>query len=398
MIQEKRMTTHIMVSLLGAAVLLLTVQVLDAQSVDVTCAKGKYPPDPSTAVKTFIINLDLPPEQRWAELAKVKGPEMKALLEAFKEFILDWGQAAKAIINYLDSNGNKLDNTLPEPFAGEIAGLAKASGINLGEMLLYNLFYEFFTVCTSIVAEDPAGNMYHARNLDFGLFIGWDTKNNTWAVTEKLRPLIVNLDWQRGGKTVFKSVNFAGYTGILTAIKPKLFTFSMNERFNIDGGFIGILKWLLGDHDQKWMGFLTREVMENATSYSQARVMLENTVMLSPAYFILGGNKSGEGAVITRSREGDVDTWPMTNASKWYILETNYDHWQSPMILDDRRTPAHKCMDEMTQKNTGFAGIFNVLSSQPVFNKLTTYSALMKVSTGELETYIQTCKDPCAPW
>lgn len=42
------------------------------------------------------------------------------------------------------------------------------------------------------------------------------------------------------------------------------------------------------------MGFLTRDVMENATSYAQAKAKLENTVMLAPAYFILGGNKSGE--------------------------------------------------------------------------------------------------------
>jgi len=392
------MENHFSAALLGVAALLLSVPVLEAQSIDVTCAQGKYPPDPSTAAKTFVINLDLPPEQRWLELGKAKGPEIKGLIDAFKEFILDWGSAAGAIIAYLDENGGKLDQTLPQPFSGEIAGMANATNINLGEMLLYNLFYEFFTVCTSIVAEDPAGNLYHARNLDFGLFIGWDIKNNTWAVTEKLRPLIVNLDWQRGGKTVFKSVNFAGYTGILTAVKPKLFTFSMNERFNKDGGFIGILKWLLGDHDQRWMGFLTRSVMENATSYSQALDMLQNTVMLSPAYFILGGTKSGEGAVITRSREGNVDTWPMNNASKWYVLETNYDHWEAPLFLDDRRTPAHKCMDKMTQANVGFPGIFNVLSSQPVFNKLTTYTALMKVSTGELETYIQTCKDPCTPW
>jgi len=362
------------------------------------CANGLYPPDPSTKVGSYVINLDLPPEQRWAELAKEKGPQIKALITAFKDFIADWGNATKAIIDFIDAKGGALDATLPQPFAGEITGLATATGIPVGEMLLYNLFYEFFTVCTSIVAQDEKGEMYHARNLDFGLFIGWDIRNKTWSVTEKLRPLIVNLDWQRGGQTVFKSVNYAGYTGILTAIKPKLFTFSMNERFNVDGGYIGIIKWLLGDHKQKWMGFLTREVMENATSYTEAKSMLQNTVMLSPAYFILGGNTTGQGTVITRPRQAAVDTWAMTNASHWYILETNYDHWEKPLFLDDRRAPAHHCMDQMGTGGVGFAGIFNVLSSQPVLNKLTTYTALMKVSTGEMETYIQTCPDPCSPW
>uniref|UniRef100_A0A2C9JL22 Acid ceramidase n=1 Tax=Biomphalaria glabrata TaxID=6526 RepID=A0A2C9JL22_BIOGL len=379
-------------------VMICQVRKVDAQSVNVTCQKGQYPPDPKTKVGTFVINLDLPPEKRWAELGAAKGPQILYLIAGFKEFVTDWGAAGQALINFVDSKGGNLDDTLPYPFAAEIKGIANAVGMNLGEMVLYNLFYEFFTVCTSIVAEDSLGQLYHARNLDFGLFIGWDIKNKTWAITERLRPLIVNLDWQKGGKTVFKSVNFAGYIGILTAVKPQLFTLSMDERFNPDGGFIGIIKWITGNHNETWMSFLTRDVMENATSYAEARTKLEKTVMLAPAYFILGGNQSGQGCVITRARESNLDTWEMRNASGWYILETNYDHWEPPFFLDDRRTPAHKCMDQMGQKNAGFAGIFNVLSTQPVLNKLTTYSALMQVSTGNLETYIQTCPDPCSPW
>lgn len=37
--------------------------------------------------------------------------------------------------------------------------------------------------------------------------------------------------------------------------------------------------------------------------------MLSNTEMLAPAYFILGGNQTGEACIITRSREKTVDTW-----------------------------------------------------------------------------------------
>lgn len=34
---------------------------------------------------------------------------------------------------------------------------------------------------------------------------------------------------------------------------------------------------------------------------------------------------------------------------RWYVLETNYDHWEKPFFLDDRRTPAMKCMNKITQ-------------------------------------------------
>lgn len=48
----------------------------------------------------------------------------------------------------------------------------------------------------------------------------WDPQNHTWEVTEVLQPAIITIDWQRKNRTLFKSVNFAGYIGILTAIKP----------------------------------------------------------------------------------------------------------------------------------------------------------------------------------
>jgi acid ceramidase len=103
--------------------------------------------------------------------------------------------------------------------------------------------------------------------------------------------------------------------------------------------------------------------------------------------------------VITLSRAGTVDVWDIgTRNSSWYLVETNYDHWKSAFILDDRRDPARKCLDQRGQQNVGFAEIYDVLSSRPVLNKLTTYTALMNVETGHLETYLQVCPDPCFPW
>ena len=45
-------------------------------------------------------------------------------------------------------------------------------------------------VCTSIVAQDSEGHVYHARNLDFGLFMGWDKANETWALTGVLCSIV----------------------------------------------------------------------------------------------------------------------------------------------------------------------------------------------------------------
>lgn len=50
--------------------------------------------------------------------------------------------------------------------------------------------------------------------------ISWDQKNQTWTLTEKLKPLVVNVDIKRNNRTVFKSTSFAGFVGMLTGVRP----------------------------------------------------------------------------------------------------------------------------------------------------------------------------------
>uniref|UniRef100_A0A6Q2X9L0 Acid ceramidase n=1 Tax=Esox lucius TaxID=8010 RepID=A0A6Q2X9L0_ESOLU len=313
----------------------------------------------------YTIDLDLPPSERWKPIINDKKAEVNRMNKG----------CSRCSLHYFFSDA------IP------------------GEVVLFNIFYEVFTVCTSLVAEDLNGNLVHGRNLDFGLFMGWDTKNRSWLITEKLKPLVVNIDFQRGNKTVFKATNFAGYVGMLTGMKPHAFTLTMNERFSLDGGYIGIVEWILGKRDGMWMSFLTRSVLENATSYEEAKIRLAQTKLLAPAYFILGGNQTSQGCVITRSRVLSLDIWEIDlKLGRWYVLETNYDHWQDPLFLDDRRTPAMKCMNQTTQSNISRKTVYDVLSTKPVLNKLTTYTTLMEVSKGVLESYIRDCPNPCMPW
>ncbi|KAF4091371.1 hypothetical protein AMELA_G00036130 [Ameiurus melas] len=364
------------------------------------CRTGMYPPKGPTFqrnVTWYTLNLDLPPNQRWTHVIKEKKAELAAMIQAIKD--LANGFFHGKLLYLVDKELPLIVDTLPYPFNEEIKGIASVSEVPLGEIVLFNIFYEVFTVCTSVVTEDVNGNIYHARNLDFGLFMGWDRKKQTWTLTEKLKPLVVNVDLKRNNRTVFKSTSFAGYVGMLTGIKPREFTLTMNERFNIDGGYVGILEWILGQRDGMWMSFLTRKVLENATSYEDAINQLALTKLLAPAYFILGGNQTGQGCVITRSRIDTLNVWEINmKLGRWYVLETNYDHWEKPFFLDDRRTPAMKCMKKITQANITLPTIYDVLSTKPVLNKLTTYTALMEVSTGRLESYIRDCPSPCTPW
>lgn len=363
---------------------------------DKDCVNNAYPPK-ERKVGWEIVNLDLPANQRYNDLASKKLKELLNLLsyiKNFTSFIMDG-----KLFGIIDKDLGPLADTLPAPYGDEIKGLSQATGIPLGEVVLYNIFYEVFTVCTSIVAEDKTGNLFHARNLDFGLFLGWDQKNDTWMLSEILRTLIVNIDYRRNGQTVYKTVSFAGYVGVISGLKPGVLTLTVNERFNIDGGFIGIIEWILGKRNAKWSTFLTRDVLENAASFKEARDMLANDEVLAPVYYILGGTKSGEGVVITRSRTKCLNQMSLNPSNNtWFVLETNYDNWEPPLVIDDRRTPGKACMNKMGQEGVSFKGLYNVLSTQPVLNKLTTYTTLMQASAGTMETYIRFCKTPCFPW
>ena len=49
-------------------------------------------------------------------------------------------------------------------------GVADALNVTFGDVLIVNLFFEITPFCTSIMSQSAAtGNIYHARNMDFGL-------------------------------------------------------------------------------------------------------------------------------------------------------------------------------------------------------------------------------------
>jgi len=250
-----------------------------------------YPPNVASPVPWYTINLDDPPELRWVQVATVYKDRITTLINVLKEVI--GGLLGPKPLEWVDANVGAWDKKLPEPYATEVASIANVTGINLGEIVLYNIFYEVFTVCTSIVAQDNNDKLYHARNLDFGLFLGWDVITNDWAVTEKLRDIIININWTRGGQTVYKSVNFAGYIGIYNGVKQNGFTITANERFSLNGGYLGIIQWLMDNSTASLMSLLVRETFETVDNFADAVTKLSVTPIMAPVYYIVGGKKLG---------------------------------------------------------------------------------------------------------
>ena len=142
------------------------------------------------------------------------------MITYIKAFILEFNPKFQELVNLVDNDLGKIVKTFQDPYGDELIGIANSTGLPLGDVVMYNIFYEIFTVCTSIVSQDSNGHMLHARNLDFGLFLGWETQNKSWIISELLRPMTINVNFTRGGKLQYITTGFAGFIGVFTGVKP----------------------------------------------------------------------------------------------------------------------------------------------------------------------------------
>ena len=351
----------------------------------------------------FTVDLDKPPQERWKALVGPAAADIKAMIDAFKA---EGGILTKALFALLEKTfggyASKLLEALPAPYSGEIEGIVNATGIGALDIFMYNIMYELSGACTSIVAQDAQGRLYHGRNLDFG----------PAKLAAKLRPLLRNLRFVRGGQVVFNSTTFLGYVGCLTCAKAGAFSVTVDTRMwtKLPDALVA---WILGiDRSGHFLTFATRDAFELG-GYADAVAQLNSTKLLGPAYMIVGGVRAGEGAVLTRDAKESLHYWALPDSSKPYLLETNYvrprprparrhafpaptrpsaaaqDHWDGKP--HDRRDDGNACMDEQVAAGAiGFEALFKTLSAAPTHNEDTTYTTLMSNFDGGFEAYIQT--------
>ena len=312
-------------------------------------------------VKTYNINLDTAAEYRWNEV-------VDDFAEYFPELILDLKQYIPAeVLPLLAVFGDSVDTYLPEPYASEILGIGQRSKVPVGDLAVLNILYDMLAGCTSIVAEDGMGRIYHGRNLDYGLF------------TQLLQNVTFIANFQRGGKTIYTGTTYAGYVGLLTGQRPYQFSVSLNQR---DAGkhWMNVAAALLAKN-ASIASFTIRDTLENEQSFEDAYGVLTRATFIAPSYMIIAGVKSGQGAVITRDRIVTRDGWKLDPPNQWFLVETNYDHWLPPPSGDDRRDPAIHHMNQIGRSNITLDTLLSVLTTPPVLNKATTYTTLMSPAT-----------------
>mmetsp|Transcript_11617 Transcript_11617/g.25399 ORF Transcript_11617/g.25399 Transcript_11617/m.25399 type:complete len:442 (+) Transcript_11617:39-1364(+) len=392
-------------------------------------AEEKYPRAP----KEFVVNLDLPQEERWKEIGEKYADKSFLLVEYLRRNL------PRGWLKPIEKIAGKL---LPffRDYGDEMKGYAAALNITDGDVVSINLIYQLERLglscdswnntgpsmacllprnnddetdeepdfgnfmpfeseeeeyereiaeidspgpCTSFVISDPESKIWAGRNLD-------------WNFPDVLKEFIINVDYQRGGKTVFKATTAVGFVGILHAVKPGKFGWSMDARRK--GGRIGpnLLEMALvrGDRTPEQHA---RWVFENEDNYADALTALGGTPIVNPVYYILSGVTKPEGAVLARDRKGVVHTYlmeeeiesPGGNVQKdFWVGITNYDLEYHPLPADDRATPMTDNLNALEGKQFGSDEVWNVLKTWPTFNSHTDITAVVDVASGDFDVVI----------
>ncbi|KAF5906630.1 N-acylethanolamine-hydrolyzing acid amidase, partial [Clarias magur] len=309
------------------------------------------------------ISLDRPPEIRWLPLKDLYSIDVlqKAAAQVIDSTVPAWvHHAIKPVVRYLE-------RFTPQPYAAEIRGIAALYGADISDILLLNFAYEVSAFCTSVVAQDTKGTIYHGRNLDYP--------------HEVLKNLTIDIQFIKNGEVTYRGTSFAGYVGLWTGQSKNKFTVTGNQRDAGHWWYNVISAVLLKNSPVSW---LVRETLEGATDFQNAVIQLSNIPIISSVYYIVGGVYPGEGVVITRDRSGPADIWPLdTLHGNWYRVETNFDHWLPTPRPDPRIEGAMNALNATGQNNINLQSLYRILSVVPVCTRTTVYTTMMSAAAPE---------------
>lgn len=381
----------------------------------------------------FVVDLDEEPLDRWgplaADLLKMHG----------------WNQSFGPVIDFMTGiipldDWKKFDKVFEGIGLGLLGFeyLQEARGIHItatklgfgdkftsGMLVFFQLFYELLMECTGLVAQAPDGSVIHGRNMDIGLPV----PNITAQVT-----------WTRSGVPVFVSTQYIGYLGVHTGMRLGGWSVQANERVVLEPGPWGWSKSVIGldvlallQH-HKPVGYVLREALLAAPTFDDAVQQLSDVKMVAPLYFIMAGANKGEGAVITKNRQGLADApnhksvLLLNESDTYYLAQTNWDPWMPidseqckgteealpsavraactkvlKMIFDNtggcmelcrltsdgRRERAVELLDKVPKDQVSTDSLLKVLSDPHVEQGNTQFTALINPHTGDYRTVVR---------
>jgi hypothetical protein len=236
----------------------------------------------------YVVDLDAPSEERWGHIVRAYADELPGVLGLADEMLGKWGAGAIAPLLTGAARVGFVQH------GAELRGVAEAAGMSVGRVVMLQIAYEAFAACTSIVVNGADGRPLHIRTMD-------------WEMPD-LMPLTIEVDFVQGGELQYRATTWAGYVGVLTGLRPGAFSVSVNYRRttvmndNPIRAFATNLRRGLARH---WpVSFMVREALESCTDFQSGLTALATSELIAPVYLTICGVKPGEGAILTRDREG----------------------------------------------------------------------------------------------
>jgi acid ceramidase len=182
-----------------------------------SCSHNAHIHTTTTTTTTTLRHIIIQASTRWNHIVAPLATEIKAMVDVVVDLI------PEHIRTPLLANCDKHANTtfldrFPKEYADEIVGIAEAIDAHECVVIIYNIAYELMGLCTSIIAQNEHGKPIHFRNLDFGLG-SFNFTTMHWVLTKKLRPLLVNVRFEKSGALLYQATQYAGFVGLLTGVK-----------------------------------------------------------------------------------------------------------------------------------------------------------------------------------
>jgi hypothetical protein len=172
-------------------------------------------PTETGTIPVYKIDLDLPPRQRYVQLATDFGPKMRALVPLLDE-VLEWLLPFKFLrLSFKFLASVLLRRVHSEDETEELRGMSDVTKVDMFVFVALNVLLDSMLGCTSgavLVGEDrrKIPTMMHFRTLDWGM--------------DGLRNLLVHLEFVRSKshepkKVIARSITYAGFVGVLTGVR-----------------------------------------------------------------------------------------------------------------------------------------------------------------------------------
>ncbi|CAF2020874.1 unnamed protein product [Rotaria magnacalcarata] len=315
----------------------------------------------------FVVNLDMLPALRWQHIVRLYADQLHEVEKKIESMVDEiFGQYIGPMLEKVLSTIMAGITRLGLVYYGqELKGLSNDTGIPLGRLVMMQFVYECFACCTSIVCQDEQTNIpMHIRTMDWEL--------------DFLKPLTIDVDFQKNDQTVFKATTWIGYVGILTGMRVQN-GYSVSVNFRHAGGQLTTnLKTALASG---WpIEFLVREILESIDTYDLAVEQLAQAPIIAPCYFTICGTSQCKtfGTLITRRQTSEENR--CTLAEHGPIVQTNIDHWSSNKDEDilssiKRRAVSKRFLNNMKPINE--YKLWKLLSEHPVCNEITIYGTFM---------------------